>query len=370
MTPDLFTQLLRAGENTCVEFKRCGGAPGSDTFETYCAFLNRDGGDLFLGVSDHGQVLGVPLNAVEGVVRNLVKMMNDGNQLSPPFYVLPEVFDYEGKKVIHLRVPRSSDVHRFKGVCFDRVHESDVKVSGTEQLAMMYMRKQNIYTEQRIFPYVTMAELRDDLFPLVRRLALSRNPEHPWQTLTDEELLKSAGLFRHDYASGASGICAAGVLLFGKDEVIRNVFPAYKTDALLRRSNTDRYDDRLTVQTNLIESYSALLHFGEKWLPDKFYLEHGASVSLRGKILREAVGNLLVHREYTSSSMARLVLENDRLLTSNANRSGHCGAITPQNLIPISKNPLIADFFKHIGRADELGSGVRNLFKYVQLYSG
>ena len=103
MTPELFIQLLRAGENTCVEFKRCGGTPGLDTFETYCAFLNRDGGDLFLGVSDHGQVLGVPLNAVEGGVRNLVKVMNDGNQLSPPFYVLPEVFDYEDGRVTPAR---------------------------------------------------------------------------------------------------------------------------------------------------------------------------------------------------------------------------------------------------------------------------
>jgi ATP-dependent DNA helicase RecG len=31
---------------------------------------------------------------------------------------------------------------------------------------------------------------------------------------------------------------------------------------------------------------------------------------------------------------------------------------------------VIARFFKEIGRADELGSGVRNLFKYCRHYSG
>ena len=36
----------------------------------------------------------------------------------------------------------------------------------------------------------------------------------------------------------------------------------------------------------------------------------------------------------------------------------------------ITKNPIIASFFNQIGRADELGSGVRNLYKYVKLYSG
>ena len=46
------------------------------------------------------------------------------------------------------------------------------------------------------------------------------------------------------------------------------------------------------------------------------------------------------------------------------------GIITPSNLRPYSKNPIIANFFHQIGRADELGSGVRNLYHYVKLYSG
>lgn len=370
MKEEQLKQFLQVGENICVEFKRCGGNPGADIFESYCAFLNRDGGDLFLGITDDCKLLGIPDDAVGSVVRNLVKVMNDRNLLDPPFYVLPEVIDCENKKIIHLRVPRSSDVHRFKGVCYDRVHESDVKVTVTEQLALMYIRKQNFYTEQKIYPFVTMAELRDDLFQLVKRFALSKNPEHPWQALSNEELLQSAGLYRHDYASGVSGICAAGVLLFGKDDVIHNIFPAYKTDALLRRNNTERYDDRLLVRTNLIESYSQLIQFGEKWLPDKFYLENSGSVSLRGKILREAIGNLLIHREFTSSYVARFVIEKERIVVDNSNRSCHHGNITPQNLMPQAKNPLIADFFKEIGRADELGSGVRNLYKFVRLYSG
>lgn len=38
-----------------------------------------------------------------------------------------------------------------------------------------------------------------------------------------------------------------------------------------------------------------------------------------------------------------------------------------QNLFP--KNPVIAKFFKEIGRVDELGSGVRNTFKYCGIYT-
>lgn len=39
-------------------------------------------------------------------------------------------------------------------------------------------------------------------------------------------------------------------------------------------------------------------------------------------------------------------------------------------MLPNSKNPLIASFFRNIGYADQLGSGVRNLFKYSKYYSG
>jgi ATP-dependent DNA helicase RecG len=35
-----------------------------------------------------------------------------------------------------------------------------------------------------------------------------------------------------------------------------------------------------------------------------------------------------------------------------------------------SKNPTLAKFFMNIARADQLGSGVRNLYKYTKLYSG
>ena len=39
-------------------------------------------------------------------------------------------------------------------------------------------------------------------------------------------------------------------------------------------------------------------------------------------------------------------------------------------LEPNPKNPIIAASFRNIGYADQLGSGVRNLFRYSKYYSG
>jgi ATP-dependent DNA helicase RecG len=144
----------------------------------------------------------------------------------------------------------------------------------------------------------------------------------------------------------------------------------YRTDALLRKVNLDRYDDRLIVQTNLIDSYYLLLQFAEKHLWDKFYLEGDISVSLRNIIAREMLVNTLIHREFTAAHYARFIIEKDRMFTENANRAVTGNVITPDNFEPNPKNPIIAAFFRNIGLADELGSGVRRLHYYVPRYSG
>ncbi len=41
-----------------------------------------------------------------------------------------------------------------------------------------------------------------------------------------------------------------------------------------------------------------------------------------------------------------------------------------QRFEPFPKNPAISKVFREIGLADELGSGMRNTYKYTRLYSG
>lgn len=139
---------------------------------------------------------------------------------------------------------------------------------------------------------------------------------------------------------------------------------------MVRKVNLDRYDDREIVRTNLIESFDLLMDFIKKQLPDKFFLEDENRVSLRNIIAREIVSNTLMHREYTSSYAAKLIIKRNQMYTENANRAISNKFITPENLEPNPKNPLIASFFRNIGRADRLGSGVHKLFTYTKFYSG
>ena len=161
----------------------------------------------------------------------------------------------------------------------------------------------------------------------------------------------------------------SAALLFGKPEVIGSIVPHYKIDALLRIDNIDRYDDRINIRCNLVEAYDKLMAFVAKHLPDKFYLQGDQRISLRDKIFREVVANLLIHREYTNAYPTTFVIYKDKVVVKNANKPHIWGILKPGNFEPFPKNPHIAQIFTQIGRAEELGTGVQNVFKYNKLYS-
>ena len=190
-------------------------------------------------------------------------------------------------------MPASSQVHKTAGVIFDCSNDGDYKLIAPNQIAELYNRKRNYYTEGIIYAAVRFKDFKISLFPKVKNLIKSNNPDHPWLTLNNEQLMEKAGLWKKDYHSGLEGYTLAAVLLFGKDEVIQQIVPHYKTDALVRIQDKLRYDDREYIQTNLIEAYEKLMGFVNKHLPDKFYMEGNQRISLRSKYSEKLLPTLL-----------------------------------------------------------------------------
>ncbi|MCB0397893.1 MAG: putative DNA binding domain-containing protein [Flavobacteriales bacterium] len=373
MNPEQLRQILNTGESIEVEFKTSRTDLNKDAFESVCAFLNRNGGHLLLGVKNDGTVEGVQEDRIQTIIDHIITSANNPNKLSPPFYLSAKVIQYQKKQIIHVYVPESSQVHSTAGRIFDRNEDGDLDVTKhTDQVTQLYLRKQNTYSENRVFPYTRLSDFKSGLFKRVRITAQNLSSgykEHPWVSMTDEELLRSAGLFKHDHQTGKDGYTLAAILLFGKDETIMDVLPHHKTDAILRIENLDRYDDRDDIRTNLIESYDRLMAFIQKHLPDKFYQENEHRSSLRDRLFREVVSNMLIHREFSNAFPAKLIIEKNRVYAENWNRPHGSGAIDPANFSPYPKNPVIARFFKEIGRVDELGSGIRNVNKYTGIYT-
>ncbi|MCL2254930.1 MAG: putative DNA binding domain-containing protein [Lachnospiraceae bacterium] len=371
MTPDRIKQLLATGEGISIEYKECVNELSNSVWETVCSFSNRYGGHLILGAKDDGTPIGVNPRAAQQMRKNFANMLNNQKKISPALFLSLSEVVLDDKLLLYVYIPVSSQMQSCSGKIFDRNEDGDLDITNSTNLvAQLSLRKSDQFTEREVFPYATLDDLRLDLIPRVKRMATGRIPDHPWKDMEAMEIFKSAGLYEDDKRTGKKGFNLAAILLFGKDEVVRSCAPGIVTDALLRRDNVDRYDDRRYIETNLIEAYDQLMEFFEKHTNDSFHLVNDVSVSARSWIAREMLSNILAHREYSKAFNAKLIIERERIYAENWNRSNEHGRIDPKSFTPQSKNPIIAKFFMNIGRADQLGSGVRNLYIYTKLYSG
>lgn len=65
-----------------------------------------------------------------------------------------------------------------------------------------------------------------------------------------------------------------------------------------------------------------------------------------------------------------MIIDDEKITVENSNLAHGFGALDLRKFEPFPKNPTISKVFREIGLADELGSGMRNTYKYTQLYSG
>lgn len=314
MTTDDIVSLIRTGEGQTIEFKKSCESVTKDVYETVCSFSNNSGGHIFLGVLDDGTISGIREDRIEAEKKDFVTTVNNAMKLYP--------------------------------------------------------RKSGNYFVNKAYPAFAVSDLDADTIEHARQMTRVRSDAHPWLSMNDEQLLRSADLILEDTATRQEGLTLAAVLLFGRHSTIMSVLPQHKTDAIYRIENMDRYDDRDVIVANLLESYDRLMEFGRKHLNDPFVLEGIQSVSARDAILREIISNMLEHRDFSSGFVAKLIIERDRIYTENSNQPHGFGRLKLDTLQPFSKNPPISKVFREIGLADELGSGMRNTYKYTKLYSG
>lgn len=136
--------IIHSGEGLSVEFKECHTGINRGVYESICAFLNRQGGHMVLGVKDDGTIIGITPSALSKIKKDLVNTLNNPQKINPPLYALPETFTVKGKILIYLAVPESSQVHRCNGRIFDRNEDGDMDITNQpDAVAHMYIRKQS-----------------------------------------------------------------------------------------------------------------------------------------------------------------------------------------------------------------------------------
>lgn len=369
MSPKELHDILNKREGTTIEYKLAQvGVPGS-LYERVVSFSNTDGGIIVLGADNDGKIHGIDESNLSKYIQDIIANLNNRECIDPPLYLKPITVRLQEGNIIVLRVYVSSQLHTYAGKIYFRSDDSDQDITGNQnKISEIYFQKREYFSENTIYPFLKMDDLDPKLLQKARATIKNINSMHPWLQMNNKDMLASASLYRTDYKTGEQGFTLAAALIFGTDETIANLLPAYKVDALVRKENSDRYDDRLLLRTNLIDTYLQLQDFVKKHLNEKFFTEDGQRKDLRELIFREVIGNVIVHREYTNAHSSELIIYKDQVVVTNPNKALFHGPLDLDQFNPYPKNPNIRKFFTAFGWTDELGSGVRNIKKYLTSY--
>ena len=212
-----------------------------------------------LGAHDNGKIeKGVNPRVIDQMCKNIANISNNHEQLKPSFLLQPEIVDIDNqeKQVIVVQVPASSQVHRYKNKFYDRSVDGDYELRTDAEISALYLRKSTQYTENTIYPFLRTEHFKEGIVNKAKNLIHSMRENHPWLELSDMDFFKQANLYRTDIRTGEEGFTLAALILFGKEEIIQSALPYYKIDCVVRRVDTNRYDDRFTSFGNIIDGYS------------------------------------------------------------------------------------------------------------------
>lgn len=362
--------LISQGEGVMTEFKTGRFQFPENAFETICAFLNTFGGKLLLGVKDSKEIIGVEPTQTDAIRQQFVEAANNPNLLDPPEQFSVEQFNIDGKIVLLVDVPESQYVHRFKGRIYSRNESGDFDITRNQRaVAGLYAKNARLSYEDTVLPAMGLDSLDTEAIALYRRRMMRFRIDHPWNELDDIDLLKAAGLYQKDESSGKEGLTMGAMLLLGTEQALRMISANNGIDLIVRKHDLDRYDDRKTVETNIIKSYYEVMDFVERIMPDQFYDKGIERVSLRSLIFHEVISNVLAHRDYSNPMMTTFEFGRDRILISNSSVPNKL-MIPDVQMISRPKNPNILRFLRAARFSDELGSGLRVMRTYGKLYGG
>ena len=377
-------QLLQSeflpGEYYEIEYKSGKEGFPKELWKSYSAFANTNTGIIVIGIKDKRGVFTIEGLTDEQITQYKKQFWDECNNPNTVSINLLKnedlkVIDIKGKKLLAIRVPfaRRTDrpVYLTKnplGNTYKRNHEGDYRCTDDEVKRMLADSGTELKRDNLILENYTI----DDLDPLsirqFRQLFSSTRAGHPWLALEDIELLKKLSAYRSDRKTKQEGITLAGLLMFGKEDSIKEqeALPDYFPDFRERLSTDEkiRWTDRIypdgSWECNLLQFYLKVWPKLSSTLPKPFRLDKDERIdeSPTHIALREAFVNALVHTDYSLSGNIIIELDSEKFVFSNPGtllvslEQYYAGGVSE------CRNPALQQMFMLIGRAEKAGSGV------------
>ena len=362
--------MLPKKETLTIEFKSDRNKlQNSDIFDAVVAFANTEGGDLYLGIEDSGEVTGV--HKEHNNHTTLAAFI--ANNTLPPDSVRAEIIE-DIHPVLKISVPKS--YNGIVATISGKVLRRRIKADGTPENVPMYPAEfASRLSELRMIDYSAMPVLEcsiDDFDPLeiehLRNVILSYNGERSLLDLSDEDLFKALGLVR-DF-NGQLVPTITGLLLIGRIDALKCHIPTH-TSSFQVLSGTDvKVNEDMCLP--LLSTIDKINTYMDAWNPEQ-EIEMGlfriSIPDFNKRAFREALVNAFSHRDYSKMGRVRIAINDDGITI--ANPGGFIEGVSIKNLLtaePHGRNPQLADALKRIGLAEKTGRGIDRIYEGSLLY--
>jgi len=363
-------RMIPTQETLTVEFKSdLKKYPDSEIFDVVVAFANTEGGILFLGVEDDGQITGVH----ESHKNPITLSAFIANNTIPPVSIRAEIIEEE-QPVLQITVPKS--YNGLTATVSGKILRRRLKADGQPENIPMYPSEiATRLSDLRLLDYSTLplAEAAiDDFDPLeterLRKSILAYDGDKSLLDLADEELYKALGFVKEQ--DNRLYPTVLGLLMIGRTESIKRFVPTANTSFQVLEGTNVRINDDFTLP--ILASIEKLNTYLEAWNPQR-EIEMGMfrmpAPDFDKRALREAVVNAYSHRDYSKMGRVRVAVSDEGLTV--ANPGGFIEGISVSNLLtaePHGRNPALADALKRVGLAEKTGRGIDRIFEGSLIY--
>ncbi len=341
-------------ENQNIEWKSIWN---DEYLKWICGFANADGGTLFIGVNNKGQICGI---------NNYQKLLEDlPNKIRDILGIVAEVNLHSDNNKFFIEIitePYSTPIS-YKGHFYFRSGSTNQDLKGPA-LEKLLLRKMGKKWDGMAAHGFSINDLSSEAFEIFRKKARKskRIPEEDLNE-TNESILNSLGLTTdHE-------LKRAAVIAFGKNPE-KLITGAYVKIGFFRTDTELLYQD---------EIHGSLFMQVEKTMDLLVTKYMKANIAYEGltrtetydypnNALREALLNALIHKDYSSANPIQISVYKDWMMiwnTGNLPRNWTVDTLKEKH-VSEPANPDIANTFFRAGYIEAWGRGTLNIVEFCK----
>jgi len=375
MTDTELLEILKVGETVDVECKEGENKIPNSLWESYSAMANTNGGIIILGIKENKSKGTFEIQGVKNIDKRIQDFWNTINGSKANRNLLKDEdvqkLNIEGMDVIIINIPRANYKERpiylnenlYKGT-YKRNAEGDYKSTEDEVNAMIRDASEE-GNDGVILEDYTVKDLDDDTIKKYRNRFSSREPDHPWNALDNEEFIEMLGGIKDDRRRKIKGVTVAGMLMFGKGLFIRDLFANINFDFReeIDVNSNERWSDRFTIdgtwENNIYNFYFTVINKLTSNIKVPFKLENlqRKDDTAIHQAIREAFLNQIIHADFNIQGTLKIIKSKNSMEFTNPGSL----KIDIESIFKggnsKSRNPRIQKMFSLIGLGEGAGSG-------------